>query len=202
LADLPAVTALVAFVAWRASESGREALPFLAAIALFLLGYLGLLISNFPYIVPPSLTIWQAAAAPATHVFSCSPSRLSRVPMRPSCRRRARHSGITATDQFASKRAFLLAGSACCLQGGCLAVAGGRPPTRRCRHEPNLSRRRACDRVRPGVVQSRPGTLRRKAVQRRAFHRAAKAAHTPSVQLREPHQGRLAIHHQKCSHQT
>ncbi len=66
---IPAVTALVAFVAWRAIESGREALPFLAAIALFLLGYLGLLISNFPYIVPPSLTIWQTAAAPATHVF-------------------------------------------------------------------------------------------------------------------------------------
>jgi cytochrome d ubiquinol oxidase subunit II len=66
---VPAATALVAFVAWRAVESGREALPFLATIALFLLGYLGLLISNFPYIVPPSLTIWQASAAPATHVF-------------------------------------------------------------------------------------------------------------------------------------
>jgi cytochrome d ubiquinol oxidase subunit II len=66
---IPAATALVAFAAWRSIESGREALPFLATIALFLLGYLGLLISNFPYIVPPSLTIWQAAAAPATHIF-------------------------------------------------------------------------------------------------------------------------------------
>jgi cytochrome d ubiquinol oxidase subunit II len=66
---VPAATALVAFVAWRSIESGREALPFLATIALFLLGYLGLLISNFPYIVPPSLTIWRAAAAPPTHVF-------------------------------------------------------------------------------------------------------------------------------------
>ena len=66
---VPAATALVAFAAWRAIASGHEALPFLATIALFLLGYLGLLISNFPYIVPPSLTIWQAAAAPATQVF-------------------------------------------------------------------------------------------------------------------------------------
>jgi len=66
---VPAVTALVAYTAWRALETGREALPFLASIALFLLGYLGLLISNFPYLVPPSLTIWQTAAAPATHVF-------------------------------------------------------------------------------------------------------------------------------------
>jgi cytochrome d ubiquinol oxidase subunit II len=66
---VPVATALVAFVAWRAIESGREALPFLAAIALFLLGYLGLLISDFPNIVPPSLTIWQAAASPPTHIF-------------------------------------------------------------------------------------------------------------------------------------
>ena len=29
----------------------------------------GLLISNFPYLVPPSLTIWQTAAAPATQIF-------------------------------------------------------------------------------------------------------------------------------------
>jgi cytochrome bd ubiquinol oxidase subunit II len=66
---VPAVTALVAFAVWRSLETGREVLPFLASVALFLLGYLGLLISNFPYLVPPSLTIWQTAAAPATHVF-------------------------------------------------------------------------------------------------------------------------------------
>ena len=66
---VPAATALVAFAAWRWLETGREVLPFLAAIALFLLGYFGLLISNFPYLVPPSLTIWQTAAAPATHIF-------------------------------------------------------------------------------------------------------------------------------------
>ncbi len=66
---VPAATALVVFVAWRSIESGRDAVPFLASIALFLLGYVGLLISEFPNIVPPSLTIWQAAAAPATHMF-------------------------------------------------------------------------------------------------------------------------------------
>jgi cytochrome bd ubiquinol oxidase subunit II len=66
---VPVVTALVAFAAWRSIEGGRDTLPFLATIALFLLGYLGLLISNFPYIVPPSLTIWQTAASPPTHIF-------------------------------------------------------------------------------------------------------------------------------------
>jgi cytochrome d ubiquinol oxidase subunit II len=66
---VPAATALVSFALWRCLETGREVLPFLASIALFLLGYLGLLISNFPYLVPPSLTIWQTAAAPSTQVF-------------------------------------------------------------------------------------------------------------------------------------
>ncbi len=66
---VPAVTALVAFAVWRGIENGREVLPFLGAIALFMLGYLGLVISNFPYIVPPSLTVWETAAAPASQIF-------------------------------------------------------------------------------------------------------------------------------------
>jgi cytochrome d ubiquinol oxidase subunit II len=66
---VPIVTALVAYGTWRALERGAEGLPFAGAIALFLLGYFGLVISTFPYLVPPSITIWQAAAAPASQVF-------------------------------------------------------------------------------------------------------------------------------------
>jgi cytochrome d ubiquinol oxidase subunit II len=66
---VPAVTALTAFACWRWIEQGRDVPPFLAAIALFLLGYLGLVISNFPYLVPPSLTVWDTAAAPASQIF-------------------------------------------------------------------------------------------------------------------------------------
>ena len=66
---VPIVTALVFFAAWKWLDDGREVKPFVAAIALFLLGYLGLAISTFPYLVPPSLTIWQAAAAPASQIF-------------------------------------------------------------------------------------------------------------------------------------
>jgi cytochrome d ubiquinol oxidase subunit II len=66
---VPVATALTALATWRWLQTRREALPFLGTIALFLLGYLGLVISNFPYIVPPSMTIWQAAAAPATQIF-------------------------------------------------------------------------------------------------------------------------------------
>jgi cytochrome bd ubiquinol oxidase subunit II len=66
---VPIVTALTALIAWRSLEARGERLPFVCAIALFLLGYLGLVISVFPYLVPPSLTIWQTAAAPASQRF-------------------------------------------------------------------------------------------------------------------------------------
>ena len=66
---VPIVTALVAFLLWRWLEAGRDVPPFLAAIVLFLLGYAGLVISVFPYLVPPSLTIWDTAAAPESQTF-------------------------------------------------------------------------------------------------------------------------------------
>lgn len=66
---VPVITALVAFWLGRALERGRDITPFLATLILFLLGYLGLVISNFPYLVPPSLTVWQTAAAPASQIF-------------------------------------------------------------------------------------------------------------------------------------
>lgn len=66
---VPLLTALTALMAWRWLDERREALPFLAAIALFLLGYLGLVISTFPYLVPPTLTVWQTAAVPASQIF-------------------------------------------------------------------------------------------------------------------------------------
>jgi cytochrome d ubiquinol oxidase subunit II len=66
---VPAITAFTAFMAWRWLEQGRDIPPFLAAIVLFMLGYLGLAISVFPYLVPPSITIWDAAAAPASQIF-------------------------------------------------------------------------------------------------------------------------------------
>ncbi len=36
--------------------------PFFLTLALFALSYAGLGVSMFPYIVPQSITIWQAAA--------------------------------------------------------------------------------------------------------------------------------------------
>ena len=66
---VPSVTALIAFMTWRGIVTGREVMPFIGAIGLFMLGYLGLVISNFPYLVPPTLTVWDTAAAPSSQTF-------------------------------------------------------------------------------------------------------------------------------------
>jgi cytochrome d ubiquinol oxidase subunit II len=39
----------------------RDTRPFLAALGLFIIGYVGIGISFYPYIVPTSVTIWDAA---------------------------------------------------------------------------------------------------------------------------------------------
>ena len=69
LSPVPILTALIALAQWRFIGAGRALAPFLLTVALFLLGYLGLVISTAPYIVPPQLTIWDAAAAPSSQAF-------------------------------------------------------------------------------------------------------------------------------------
>lgn len=67
---VPIVAAIVVFLGWRSLENEElEVPPFLCTIALFFLGYTGLVISNFPYLVPPALTVWEASAAPSSQLF-------------------------------------------------------------------------------------------------------------------------------------
>jgi len=47
----------------------HEYRPFLLALALFFLCFVGLGVSMFPYIIPSSITIWQAAAPHKSQVF-------------------------------------------------------------------------------------------------------------------------------------
>jgi len=70
LAPVPLLTAFTAYQLYRALENGLHRRPFFLAIALFLLGFLGLGISLFPYNVPPSLTIWQTANTVSSQLFA------------------------------------------------------------------------------------------------------------------------------------
>jgi cytochrome d ubiquinol oxidase subunit II len=67
---IPAATAAVALICWAGIRKGSGVQTFLSAMTLFLLCFLGLGISTFPYLVPASLTIWEAAAVPQSQIFS------------------------------------------------------------------------------------------------------------------------------------
>jgi cytochrome d ubiquinol oxidase subunit II len=69
LAPVPLVTAGLGAWLWRALARGRDVAPFIAAMGLFAMCYLGLAISLFPYVAPPSITLWDAAAAPQSQAF-------------------------------------------------------------------------------------------------------------------------------------
>ena len=47
----------------------RDGVPFLCALGFFLLSYVGLGISVWPMIVPPEITIWEAAAPRESQIF-------------------------------------------------------------------------------------------------------------------------------------
>lgn len=70
LAPIPLLAAVAAFAAWRALNGwGPDAGPFLWAMILFLLSYLGIAISLWPYIVPRQVTLWEAASSQGTQAF-------------------------------------------------------------------------------------------------------------------------------------
>ena len=64
LLPVPLLTLCVFMVLWRdLYRKTREVRPFLLSLALFLLGYVGLGVSLYPWIVPFEFTLWDAAAA-------------------------------------------------------------------------------------------------------------------------------------------
>ena len=68
-AQVPILVVIAGFFYFRSLNAGAERLPFAIALALFLLGFVGLGISIFPYIVPDQITIWDAAAPEQSQVF-------------------------------------------------------------------------------------------------------------------------------------
>jgi cytochrome bd ubiquinol oxidase subunit II len=69
LAPVPLATAGVALFTWRSLNSEAEMTPFIGAVGLFALSYVGLAISLFPLVVPYHFTLWEAASSPRTQAF-------------------------------------------------------------------------------------------------------------------------------------
>jgi len=68
-APVPIAVAAVAALLLRSLAGKRDYQPFFLALALFALSYAGLGISMYPYIVPQSITIWQAASPANSQLF-------------------------------------------------------------------------------------------------------------------------------------
>lgn len=68
---LPAASVLSGILVWRSTgrlrrgEPAAEWTPFAGSVAIFVLAFLGLAYSLFPYVVMDRLTIWDAAAHPS-----------------------------------------------------------------------------------------------------------------------------------------
>ena len=69
LSPVPLATAAVAWLTWHALGSEAQATPFLGAIGLFVLSYVGIAISLYPMIVPHHFTLWEAASSERTQAF-------------------------------------------------------------------------------------------------------------------------------------
>ena len=64
LSPIPLVTIVLFVMIWRDLHVGREYRPFFLSVGVFLMGYLGLGISIWPWVVPYAVTFRQAAAGP------------------------------------------------------------------------------------------------------------------------------------------
>jgi len=70
LFPLPLFSIVVFVLCWLGITDVRHtSQAFFSAVTLFVLAYIGLIISNVPYLVPPSVTVWQAAAVPESQLF-------------------------------------------------------------------------------------------------------------------------------------
>lgn len=69
---LPVPVLVIAFSVWLWRTLGRpenHTFPFVLTLGLIFLGFSGLGISIWPHIIPPSVTLWQAAAPAQSQGF-------------------------------------------------------------------------------------------------------------------------------------
>ena len=76
--------------------------PYIFTVCLFLVGYVGLAISLWPYIAPPTLTLWDAAAAPKSQAFMMI-GTLFLLPAGGRAQQEARHDGARRSGGAAKR---------------------------------------------------------------------------------------------------
>ena len=69
VAPVPLLLMICGFVLFVGLAQRHPVAPFMASLGLFVLSYMGLLISFFPYMVPSSVTLWDAAGPDSSLKF-------------------------------------------------------------------------------------------------------------------------------------
>lgn len=69
LSPVPLLALVVGWKLWKSALKSHDARPFLYTLALFALGFLGLVLGMWPYLIPPDLTLWQASSPPSSQGF-------------------------------------------------------------------------------------------------------------------------------------
>ncbi|MFQ3252601.1 MAG: cytochrome d ubiquinol oxidase subunit II [Loktanella salsilacus] len=67
---VPLFMAFAVYKLFHGIANGRDVAPFLASMALFVISFIGIGISFYPMMVPPSLTIWDVAAPDSSLKFA------------------------------------------------------------------------------------------------------------------------------------
>ncbi|HSI43726.1 MAG TPA: cytochrome d ubiquinol oxidase subunit II [Methylotenera sp.] len=70
LSPVPILVAITMYLLISAIKKSHDFKPFLFALCIIFLGYIGLAISLWPNVIPPNISIWDAAAPRQSQVFA------------------------------------------------------------------------------------------------------------------------------------
>jgi len=79
VAPVPVLVGIAGWAFIRSLKAGHDSAPFLLTLLVFLLCFIGLGISIYPYVIPGAVTIWGAATKRSSQIFML-------VAWRSSCR--------------------------------------------------------------------------------------------------------------------
>lgn len=70
LSLVPILVLLSSYGIWKACHKDTHSLPFTLSLFLIILGLFGFVISVWPYVIPPSITIWEASSPIPSQLFA------------------------------------------------------------------------------------------------------------------------------------
>ena len=66
---MPLILGLLALAFFVSLLRFKQYMPYLLSLSFFLVGFVGFAITSYPYLVPRSITIWEAAAPDSSMIF-------------------------------------------------------------------------------------------------------------------------------------